>query len=260
MNYFVEGLQGSGKSTLTDKLARLYPDHTTVREGDYSPVELAWCAYMEKADYGKMLDRFSALRSRIEERSYPENDRMIVCYTKVRTEDQNFYRELEKYEIYNNRVAPDAFRRIILERFRKWTGGQAIFECSLFQNIVEDLMMFREASDEEILAFYREIRQALEGKEYRILYLKTQDIAGNLQVIRRERSEEQGRELWFPMMLDFFDNCPDSRTRGLSGEKDLLEHFARRQELELRICREVFPDRYTILHSKDYQDSELAAL
>ena len=43
MNYFVEGLQGSGKSTLVQKLSEKYPNCTAVREGDYSPVELAWC-------------------------------------------------------------------------------------------------------------------------------------------------------------------------------------------------------------------------
>ena len=48
MNYFVEGLQGSGKSTLVQRLSELNPDCTAVREGDYSPVELAWCAYMNE--------------------------------------------------------------------------------------------------------------------------------------------------------------------------------------------------------------------
>ena len=27
----------------------------------------------------------------------------MVCYTKIMTEDQRLYRELEKHEIYNNR-------------------------------------------------------------------------------------------------------------------------------------------------------------
>ena len=45
MNFFVEGLQGSGKSTLVQKLADMNPGYTAVREGEYSPVELSWCAY-----------------------------------------------------------------------------------------------------------------------------------------------------------------------------------------------------------------------
>ena len=257
MNFFVEGLQGSGKSTLISRLSELHPDCRPVREGEYSPVELAWCARLEEAEYQDILEAFSSLRPQIEEKAYRENGHVIVCYTKIMTENREFYRELEKHEIYNNHTSYDAFKQIILDRFRKWNGDGMIFECSLFQNIVEDLMLFRNAPEEEILAFYREIQEALEGKDYRILYLKTRDIAANLQVIRKERSDEQGNELWFPMMLDFFDHCPDSIARGLSGEKALTEHFAQRQELELRICREIFADRYIILNSKEYTDSDL---
>lgn len=40
MNYFIEGIQGAGKSTLVGKLAEKLPEYRVFREGDYSPVEL----------------------------------------------------------------------------------------------------------------------------------------------------------------------------------------------------------------------------
>ena len=129
-----------------------------------------------------------------------------------------------------------------------------IFECSLFQNIVEDMILFRQASDEEIMSFYRLVREALNGKEYRIIYLKADDIKGNLDVIRKERSDESGNEIWYPMMLGFFIDFPYSKARGLQGEDDLINHFRHRQKLELRICEEIFPDKSMILISKDYAD------
>ena len=48
MNYFIEGIQGAGKSTLVGKLSEMKPDHKVFREGDYNPVELAWCAYVRE--------------------------------------------------------------------------------------------------------------------------------------------------------------------------------------------------------------------
>ena len=39
MNYFIEGLQGSGKSTLVKKLSEMHPEYLAVHEGDYSPVK-----------------------------------------------------------------------------------------------------------------------------------------------------------------------------------------------------------------------------
>ena len=50
MTYFVEGIQGSGKSTLVKLLSEKCPDHKVLEEGDYSPVELAWCAYMGETE------------------------------------------------------------------------------------------------------------------------------------------------------------------------------------------------------------------
>lgn len=257
MNYFVEGLQGSGKSTLTTNMTKKYPELKAVREGDYSPVELAWCAYVTPAKYGEILEKYDPIRTSIEEKSHTENDRIIICYTQVLTDIPGFHKDLEQYEIYNGRVPFDEFKRIVLSRFEKWNGNNRIFECSLFQNIVEDMILFRDASDEEILQFYKSISAVLQENEYRIRYLKTEDIAASIDVIRKERSDEQGNELWFPMMCRYFGESVYAMNRGLSGEEALIAHFCHRQELELRICREVFPDRYTILQSKRYGKDEI---
>ena len=252
MNYFVEGLQGSGKSTLVRRLLEKYHDYKAVCEGDHSPVELAWCAYVDKKTYARILDKYSDIRSEIMEKSYEEDDHMIICYTKIITDIPGFHKDLERYEIYNGNLAPESFREIVLKRFRNWSGDKYIFECSLFQNIVEDMILFQKCSDQEIIDFYRKVKDALAGKEYQIMYIRTDDIASNIDVIRKERSDDKGNEMWFPLMMRYFDNSPYAREKKLSGPKALLDHFRHRQELELRICREVFEGKYLELKSKEY--------
>ena len=258
MNYFIEGLQGSGKSTLVRKLSELHADYTAVREGEYSPVELSWCTYMDETAYHGILEKYSDLRQSIEEKTFSEGDRKIVCYTKIKTANRGFYKDLEQYEIYNNRVSYDDFKSIVLSRYRAWNQDNMIFECSLFQNIVEDMILFRCASDDEIMEFYQDIRNMLHGKNYHVVYLKTDDIRGNLEVIRKERSDDKGNEIWFPLMLGFFNDSPFAKKNGLNGADDLLHHFQHRQKLELQICEEIFSTKYTVIPSKAYSDGDLA--
>ena len=209
---------------MAGKLKEQHPEYKAYCEGDYSPVELAWCAYVSEEVYQEILEKYGSIREEIEK--------------------PGFHKDLEQYEIYNNRRSFEEFKSIVLGRFERWDGDKQIFECSLFQNIVEDLILFRKMPDDEIIDFYREIRRALDGREFQIIYLKTEDVAANIDVIRKERSDEQGNELWFPMMCEYFNTSPYAVERGLSGEAALLEHFVHRQELELRICREVFGDKY----------------
>ena len=127
-----------------------------------------------------------------------------------------------------------------------------VFECSLFQNIVEDMILFRCASDKEIMDLYRQIAGALNEKDFQIIYLETQDIKGNLDVLRKERTDDKGNELWYPLMCSFFNQSPFAKKHGLHGEDDLIHHFQQRQELELQICRELFPEKFTILRSRSF--------
>ena len=171
MTYFVEGIQGSGKSTLVKLLSEKCPDHKVLEEGDYSPVELAWCAYMGMEDYRAALEKHNSLRPEIEAKTHFEDDHAVVCYTKIRTDDRNFYQAMEKYEIYNNRVSFERFKDIVLKRYGRWDGAPLITECALFQNIVEDMILFRDMPDEDIIDFYRDIKKAIGDKQIQIAYL-----------------------------------------------------------------------------------------
>ena len=64
-NYFIEGLQGAGKSTFVQRLSEHLTDYEVFHEGDYSPVELAWCAYVTEEQYQGILRQYSSIREEI---------------------------------------------------------------------------------------------------------------------------------------------------------------------------------------------------
>ena len=257
MNYFVEGIQGSGKSSLVQKLSEIKPGFTAIREGDYSPVELAWCSYVDEDEYQKILARYPELRSEIEDKTVAEGDKKIIRYTQIITDTPGFHKDLEQYEIYNGNLEYQDFKNIVINRYKNWNSDGLIFECSIFQNIVEDMILYRQATDQEIFDFYKLVKDALTGKDYRIIYLQTEDLKTSIDIIRKERSDGSGNEMWFPLMSRYFDESPYAKANGLAGEDALLEHFRHRQELELKICSEIFPENTKILISKKFDDIDL---
>ncbi len=256
LNYFIEGLQGAGKSTLVQKLSERLPRYTVFREGDYSPVELAWCAYTTKEQYQDILAQYPSLEEEIRVKTVSEGERRIICYTRILTEIPDFHKNLEKLEIYNGNLDRASFEVVVLDRFGKWHGGGQIFECSMFQNIIENQILYLGMEDEEILAFYRRLENLLDGRPYRILYLDVEDIAGTIAVIRKERSDDAGNELWFPLMLRYLEESPYGKAHGLLGLEGLLAHLEHRRDLERRIIEEVFREKTAVLKAKEYQISE----
>ncbi|MDE6387253.1 MAG: deoxynucleoside kinase [Lachnospiraceae bacterium] len=253
INYFVEGLQGAGKSTFVRRLAEYLKDYEVFREGDYSPVELAWCAYVTMEQYDDILAVYPSLREEIEAKTVTEKEHRIICYTQILTEIPGFHKNLEKYEIYNGKLDREPFEKVIFERFSKWKGEGQIFECSIFQNIIENQMLYFMMTDDEILSFYSKLEKILSDQPFKIIYLDVEDISGAIDVIRKERADDDGNELWFPMMIKYLEESPGGRKHVLTGLEGLLAHLEQRRDLERRIIGEVFKEKAVMLRAKDYE-------
>lgn len=246
MNFFAEGIQGAGKSTLVSKLAEEHPDFKVFREGDYSPVELAWCAFVGEDEYQKIRNKYPGIYDIITEKTVQEEDKKVIPYTQILTDIPGFHKDLEQYEIYNGNKSPDEFMQIILRRFKKWNGQGQIFECSILQNIIENLLLFFEMTDEEIIDFYHQVRAALSGKQYEIVYLEVVDIRKTEEKIRKERTDDKGNELWFPLMVRYLEESPFGKRHHLQGMDELVRHLEYRVNLEKRILAEVFAEHSVI--------------
>lgn len=255
---FIEGLQGSGKSTLLRNLSRKYPEYKAYYEGDISPAELAWCSYMTKTQYEEALQKYPHVEQEIRQWTQQEGDRYIVAYTRVLAELREFYEWMEQFEIYNARVPFETFHDIIMNRYRALPDGRNLFECSFFQNSMEDMMLYYLMSEQEIVEFYREAYEILKPKGFQMLYLKSDHIRDNILQIKKERSDENGVELWYPLMLKYLQESPYGKTHGFDGLEDMIAHFERRCALEERIIREVLKEDCTVLKAKAYTLEQVA--
>lgn len=249
-NIFVEGLQGAGKTTFVNNLSERLSDYKAYREGDYSPVELAWCAYVTEEEYQDVLAKYPALCTEIKEKTVTEGKYKTICYTQILTDIPGFHKDLERYEIYNGNWDKGSFEQVILSRFQKWNGEKQIFECSIFQNIIVNQMLYFMLPEDEIIEFYKRVREVLTDQSFQIIYLDVEDISEAVDTIRKERVDDRGNEVWFLMMTEYLENSPYGRAHGLNGIEGLLWHMEKRRELERRILKEVFKENSVIFKAK----------
>ena len=251
---FIEGLQGSGKSTLLRCLSNKYPEYKAYYEGDISPVELAWCSYMTEEAYLEALQKYPHVEQDIRQFTRQEGDRYIVSYTRILADMREFYEWMEQYEIYNGRVPFEEFHDIIMNRYRALEPeSKNLFECSFFQNSMEDMMLFYRMDEQKIMDFYKEAYEILKPKGFQMLYLKSDTIRENILQIKKERSDEKGVELWYPLMMKYLQESPYGKEHGINNLDDMIAHFERRCALEERIIKEVLKEDCTVLKAKEYR-------
>lgn len=253
MNIFIEGMQGTGKTTLLRELSNQLASYKAYYEGDLSPVELAWCSYMTKDQYENARLKYATWQEELERFTMIEEDgHYVTAYTRILTDMREFYEFMESYEIYNGRVCFETFREIILRRYQTVSGDGNLFECSFFQNSIESMILYYQMKDEDIISFYREAYEILKSKNFKLIYLDSENIRENVLQIKQERTDNQGNEIWYSLMMNYLKESPYGKTHGYHEQKDLIEHFEHRRSLEGRIIKEVLGKDCLVLTAKNY--------
>ncbi len=249
-NIFIEGLMGTGKSTLLTKLSEALPEYKAYREGIVSPVELAWCTYNTEKEYQFICNKFKEVEDEIKRWTVTEGDKKIIAYTKILTDIEGFHRFLEQYEIYNGSKAIKEYKNIILSRYKNLNNTGNIFECSFFQNNITEMIAFQKLSDDEIIEFYNEAFEILKDKDFVLIYLDNEDIEEIITSAKKERVGENGEEWWYPLVVKYYEESPYGKESGLTGLELILKQLKTRRQLELKIINEILGDKAIVIKSK----------
>ncbi len=251
-NIFIEGIQGTGKTTLLRELEQNLPTYKVFYEGKLSPVELAWCSYLTFDEYDKICDKYIEIKEEIEFNTLTEGDYKVVSYTKILTDYEGFHRHLEVFTIYHGNKCFEEFKSIILKRYINFNTVGNIFESSFFQYCITTMMLFYEKSEEEILEFYKEVFDILKEKNFKLIYIDTEDVSETIRTIKSERVDNHCNELWFPSLVRYVESSPLGLKRGYTGFNGVVTHLEKRKQLEIRIISEIIKDKAVIIKSKDY--------
>ena len=255
----VEGIPGSGKTTFARKIADYYRNRGVAvnlyNEGQAHPADLAWSACVPLNRLGALLKKYDGLENEIRENMHIDGDYAIIAYTQVKTENREFYKELENYEVYDNRVAFDVFCRLHISRWDTF-GKQAvekdelnIFECAFLQNHINELQNFQLASKTDIEKHLNKLLSSVLGLSPVLIYLSQPDIRETIDRIAKERVSEHGN--WMDMASKYVENSPYGKANGLRGFDGLIRCIEDRKKIELGVLKSL-PISSIIIENTEY--------
>lgn len=107
------------------------------------------------------------------------------------------------------------------------------------------------------MEFYRELFCIIDKEQFLLLYLYSDMLEENIKIIKKKRCDNQGNEVWYQMMMEYLIHSPYGEKHGYGTFEDMIAHFKHRQQLEMRIIKEILGDRSIVLFAKDWKIDEI---
>jgi len=251
----VEGIPGSGKSTIAAKIARRYEalgrQVNLYQEGQLHPADLGWIACVPAAQFDGVLKKHPLLRGQIKRNTAFEGDYALIAYTQVRHGGKTFHEEMEALEVYDGRAPDEAFYGLHYGRWRAFNGCAAqgdaltIFECAFLQNHVSELLFWRGADEGAVTLHCNRLLECVEPLSPVLIYLSQPDMRETVLRAARERDQ------WLERVVAYCEVCPYGKLHGIKGFDGAMETFALRKQLELKILDQLdIP--HVIIENPDY--------
>lgn len=265
----VEGIPGSGKSTIADKIRNYIQDKgikaILFSEGDAHPADMAWNACFSMDEYKELLKNNPEYVDVIKKNTQLEDDYAIVAYTKLglTPQENELMKYFEDHEVYNARVNLDTFKKLHFKRWQNFCkntddNSVVIFECSYLQNHINELLGYYEKDVEFIIDYMINLIKTVENLNPKLIYLTQPSVHETIDRVAKERvsTDKAKWEDWIDLVIRYIENCPYGKNHDLKGFEGTIEFFDIRKKIELDVIDKLSIDK-AIIHNDDYNWDEV---
>ena len=241
----VEGIPGSGKSTIAKKIAAFLKEKglrvKLYNEGDLHPADLAWHAVVPNEQVPAIKSKYSELWPQIEQQMSSDEQYTYIAYSKVQTENYAFYADMQSYEVYDNRKGPELFDALHLRRWKDFGAQVAredsicIFECAFMQNHIGELLFSRNETYAQIQTHMRKLICAVKELNPLLIYLSQPDIGQTISRVGEARYNE-GFD-WLKEFVSYSENTPYAKAHNLQGLSGAIAMQAHRKQMEIKLVQ-----------------------
>jgi hypothetical protein len=272
----VEGIPGSGKTTISKKIKKHLTDRgldvVLYNEGDAHPADMAWNALLSKEEYNKIIEEYKGSEQIIRENSIFEENYVILAYTKLgfHRKQNKLMEFLEAHEIYDGRVSVDIFTEIHLKRWKNFKkevlhdkNKIVIFECSFLQNHVNELLAIHDKDFNFIKEYLNDLIKTVAELKPKLIYLNQFSIKETIARVAKERVSHNKEVYphWIDMCIEYFKNSRYGKRNNLNDFDGLIKYFEKRQEIELQVIDSLAIDKLIVYNKHyDYENIENAVL
>lgn len=248
----IEGIPGSGKTTTASKVRDYYNNKglktKLYQEGDLHPTDLAWCAVMKKNQYLEFYNTHPDLQDKLNEYSKPFNDHFIVAYTKlgIPMKDKKIEKYFIPYEYYDRKVSLEIFSKTHRELWHSFLTEEhnediIIFECALFQNHINELMVMHESNHQTIVDHVVNLIPKNRTCEIEIYYLDTPNTKRTIDRVANERMSPDLTKWdhWIDLVKKYVYESPYGIKHNLNTTNDLYDVFNKRKVIEFDIMKAI---------------------
>jgi hypothetical protein len=256
----IEGIPGSGKSTLSRKIAEYMSAARKTHlyeEGEGHPADLAWCACIPVEQLDSIMKKYPDYESRMREYMYIEDGYAVVPYIQFPIEDRSFIQLMESFEVYDNRVGFETFTQLHMKKWKRF-GEQAskaedltVFECAFLQNHINELLLFHCMSEEQVEKYLLKLITTVKDLEPVLIYLNQPSVYETLRKVSEVRLNEEGKKVWVERVIPYIENSPYGRLHSLNGFNGMVEYFEHRKRVEMNIIAKL-PIETFIIDNPDY--------
>lgn len=240
----VEGIPGSGKTTIAQKIAERYRGGgrsvNLFLEGSAHPADLGWNACVPVEQYEEAIARYPALRGEIERKTTIEGGYAIIAYTLIKTDNKDFYKEMEAFEVYDGRASDELFFRLHYDRWRMFgeeaaqSGAVTIFECAFLQNHINELLFWRDFKESGAIAHCNRLIGFVKQLSPALIYLSQPDIRATIDRVAKERVSPGGNN-WIDRVVTYCEDSHFGKMNGIKGLDGAIKFFTIRKQLEMKI-------------------------
>jgi hypothetical protein len=262
---FIEGIPGSGKTTLANKLNNKLKEYynTEMRqEGDLHPIDVCWCSVQTKESFEDTLEKYPGISEQIKNFTKLVNGYYITAYTKIKTtpSERDFYQDMEKQELYSiiDLEQFQQFHQYLYTAFNNTFDPNTlyIFECSLLQNHINEHLLKFDSSMTQIIEYFTDLINRVYKLHPIIFYLSPLYPEQTIQHVIEER-KSPNPELyndWIDNVISYISKQPKAKKYGYLEAKDMIRYFMKRQEVELNLLKVLPVQKFIYTVHQNYDE------